>query len=117
MLIKFVFVSILILLIILGLIYLSKNKNEKFEDKPSYIDQKMENKYLDTAVLNRNPFYTFLGNGLKETPVERIDAIETKRFPFVIENTTCKQNSDSPILHSGNVLGTDIGKENSGCIC
>lgn len=46
----------------------------------------------------------------KFSPIVSVDAIPTGRYPFVIENTTNYFNSDSPILCSGNNVGTNIGK-------
>ncbi len=61
---------------------------------------------------------SFLENGLKGTPVKSIDSIESRRFPFIVENTTNMYNSDSPIINSGYVFGTNLGRNNEDkCIC
>ena len=113
-------IILLIILIVLGTSFYLKNSNSSM---PASINKKenyenIPSDYKNLKFGNRNSFYTFLENGLKGTPVRSIESIETKRFPFIIENTTNYFNSDTPTISSGNELGTNIGKlPRSMCQC
>jgi hypothetical protein len=101
---------IIIILLFFIVMYFNKKvpgiKEEKFSD------------YGNARFGNRNSFYRFLDNGLKGTPIKSIDSIESKRFPFIVENTTNVYNSDSPTLNSGYTLGTDLGRNpEDKCVC
>jgi hypothetical protein len=65
-----------------------------------------EDDHCHLSFSNRNSVY----DGIEQTSVVSVDAIKTRRYPFSIENTTNVYNSDSPMLCSGNRLGTNIGK-------
>jgi hypothetical protein len=62
-------------------------------------------------------YYSNMDNSLKETPIVNISAIETNRFPIIVEDTTNWYDTQGLIV-PGIKLGTDNGKlPNSECFC
>ena len=91
------------LLIGVGLFFYFHSKKETFQSKK---EMTSDDDYRHLKFANRNN----KNDGIEQTSVVSIDAIKTRRYPFVMENTTNHYNSDSPMLCSGNRVGTNLGK-------
>ena len=95
------FVIIIIILLCFFILCYKTFRNESFYNN-TVKDEIKVFPYKDTMVIK---------DKFKGTPIVEITALETRRFPFVVENVK-NWYSTQPLIPS--ILGTDTGKECTG---
>jgi hypothetical protein len=82
----------------------------KFNFKDTIVNQ-------DLGYVDLTKFYSSIDNSLKETPIVNISAIESNRFPIVLETVTNWYDTQG-MLDPEASLGTNNGKlSKSECYC
>lgn len=126
--ITIVVIIVIFVFLLFGCLALGKetfvNPGMKPLSKNPYLNAKKTNKeFIDTYVPSNlgysdiTGYYNSMDNTLKGTSLVNVSAIDSKRYPIMIETPTNWYNTQPMILKNTNV-GSDWGKlPKSDCIC
>jgi hypothetical protein len=94
---------------------------KKIPDEASVMAKRVNSKFIDTSVPNNlgfsdiSEYYNSMGDTLKGTSLINISAVDSARYPIMIETPMNWYNSQ-PLILPNQHLGTNQGKYDN-CIC